>query len=165
MWPKIVNAHCAIKRDGTILLLQPFDHTIWALHDTPASKATISVEIEGNFIGALDDPETPRREDLRSLWKKGGGPHSLTPEQITASDVLFGIIRDEFEKGGGIWQRLIAHRQTCGDRRSDPGFEIWATIGLRWQSMLPDLEDTIDWYVPYGRPIPRDWNPISPHSY
>lgn len=127
MWPRIVNAHCAIQRNGTILLLQPFDHTIWALHDTPASKSTISVEIEGNFVGALDDPDTPAREDERSLWKQGGGPHDLTPEQILASDVLFGILRDWFRYNGVPWKRLIAHRQTAGDRRA--GIPGWPSGG------------------------------------
>lgn len=165
MWARLVNAHCAIQRDGTILLLQPFDHTIWAVNDTPASKATISVEIEGNFNGALDDPETPQREDEQSLWKKGGGPHEITPEQIVSSDILFQIIHDAFVEGGGEWRRLIAHRQTCGDRPADPGFLIWSSIALRWQGMLPDLEDTLDWFVPYGRPIPVDWDPRSSHPY
>jgi hypothetical protein len=166
VWPKIVNAHIGIRRNGHILLLQPWDHTIWSVHDNPTSKRTISVEIEGSFCGTPDDPATQQiREDLDSHWGNYG-PHELTAEQEDAAGVLFFLLHREFKAQGAEWRRILAHRQTAGSRPSCPGWEAWQRIALPWQAALsPHLKDTRDWSVPYGKPIPGTWDPTSPHPY
>ena len=158
-----MRAHCAIKRDGRLLLLQDPRKIIW--HAQGLSKSTIGIEIEGNFRGLIDDD--------RTRWRPGGGPHVLTDAQRDAAGILFFVIEQAFERGGGQWTRVHAHRQSSEDRTADPGQQIWEEIAIPWMTALSESGDTYsadcyggaDYCVGTGRPIPVEWDPTAAELY
>ncbi len=142
------RCHCGITRSGDVLLTHPFD---WGIgHAQDLSGPAIGIEIAGNFPGLIGKNYT--------WWKSGGGPHEFTEAQEKACDVLFGIIKEEFERMGVVWTKVYAHRQSSDQRESDPGEEIWKKVALKWQKDLGADDGGPEYCVGSGKPIPKEWN-------
>jgi len=157
-----LNAHIGVLSDGTVILCNALTDMIW--HAQGLSHKTIGIEINGNHEGILGNRST--------LWTKGGGPHTLTDQQVAAChDVLFPWLVEQFEAAGVPWSNVHAHRQSSSTRRSDPGSEIWQRVAMPWLVKLTDLgmgergDGGPLFKVGSGRPIPHDWNLNYPGRY
>ena len=95
----------------------------------------------------------------KTLWEKGGASCTLTEQQLAASDVLFNWLREQFARNGATWKYVYAHRQSSGDRRADPGSEIWSKVALKWIKELGASDGGRKFFYGSGRRIPREWNP------
>lgn len=146
-----VGAHIGVTRSGVIVLMNELTDFIW--HGQGLSHHTIGIEISGNFHGLECRDWT--------VWKGGGGPHTLTDAQCKAlNQRLLPWLRDQFDENGQRFEVVRAHRQSSGSRQSDPGEEIWRTVGLTWIDKL-GIEQDPGWRTGSGRPIPEDWGGAS----
>lgn len=150
-----VNAHCGVTRNGTVILMHDFQWEIW--HGNGLSKQTIGIETAGNFYGVPGVKGT--------WWSPGGGPHQLNEKQQHAFEVLFHILHEAFDEGGGNWKKVYAHRQSSSSREGDPGQEIWQKVGMVWQTALGADDGGPNYCVGSGNPIPKEWNPTYGRRY
>lgn len=146
-WARL-NAHIGINRDGTVILVNDFADWIW--HAQGLSATTIGVEIAGNYPGLIGHPA--------SLWKPGGGPHSLTPEMKRGMAIALTWIDTECARLGIIIKGVYAHRQAKNTRQADPGEEIWMAAGIPWQAHFGVTDGGNDFKVGTGAPIPKEWD-------
>ena len=146
-WDRL-NAHIGITRDGLVVIANSFLDWIW--HAQGLSRRSIGVEIAGNFPGIKDN--------LRTLWKGGGGPHYLTQGQLYGLDIAMRYIRDEAAKCGMKIRHVFGHRQSKNTRTADPGSEIWDRVGLDWQSFFSATDGGDNYYTGSGKPIPHEWD-------
>lgn len=143
-----VNAHYGITQEGLpILINDPLD-MIW--HAQQLSKTTIGIEIEGNYCG-LDG-------NLATLWEPGGGPANFNEQMLQAAEVIFDDILALFTDAGVRWLYVYGHRQSSGNRRADPGEEIWRKIGVPWQKALNTTTHGPKKTFGKGRPLPLAWD-------
>jgi hypothetical protein len=153
-WDRL-NAHIGITQEGACILVNdPLD---WIWHAQGLSRATIGVEIEGNFCG-LDG-------DLRTLWKGGGGPHSLNPSMMMGLEKAFIWIDDWFAMAGVRWDFVHGHRQSAKSRIADPGEEIWKAVAVPWMDRLGAMDGGPSFKRGEGRTIPREWKAGYPGRY
>jgi len=153
-WDRL-NAHIGVTRLGEVVIVNDPAEMIW--HAQGLSQATIGVEICGNYCGIEGAANT--------LWKGGGGPHTLNDEMLAGLDLAFAWIGARFAENGRQWTTVHAHRQSSGSRTSDPGGEIWRTVGMVWLERIGGTDGGPDWKTGSGRTIPREWNPTYPHKY
>ena len=144
-----LNAHVAVLRSGDIVLVNDFRDFIW--HAQGLSHHTIGIEFNGHFAGRPDEH-----------WEH----EFLTKRMIKAADRLFSLIQDWFATQALEWTDVNAHRQAKNSRRSDPGWEIWRRVALKWiehlEEQTPSLKGRVDggpsFHIGSGRPIPKEWN-------
>jgi len=153
-WDRL-NAHIGITRDGLVIIANDFLDWIW--HAQGLSRRSIGIEIAGNFPGLMDKP--------RTLWKGGGGPHSLTDGQRAAIPAAMEFIRHEAARLGFKIKHIMAHRQATSSRIADPGEQIWKVIGLPLQVQLDATDGGNDFHTGNGRPIPNEWDPRRLRDY
>lgn len=148
---KRLNAHIGILRSGICVIVNKSTDMIY--HAQGLSPSTIGIEIEGNFCGIAGNKKT--------LWKGGGGPHTLTDKMIDALYIAFDFIRQEFRYAERPWLQIHAHRQSSRSRRGDPGSEIWQKVAMPWAARLglSEYDGGAGWHKPKGLPIPQTWNP------
>lgn len=152
-WGKL-GAHIGIPSDGNILLVNPL--TTEMFHGNGFNSSTVGIEVDGNFCGVEGKTST--------LWKKGGGPHTLTEEQIAGVREAIRWVMAEVAANGGAITHIFAHRQSCGDRENDPGSNIWRETGLWAQKELGLVNNPM--YKRWtGLPIPIEWDPRSVVDY
>lgn len=156
VWRRI-NAHVGITRAGVLILMFPFEMLIW--HGNGLTRPTIGVEIAGLFRGVESDP--------RSYWPREATTHEFNAEQERACEALYYIVAHEFEKHGGKWAFVYAHRQSSDMRMSDPGESVWKKIALDWKARAGGaLRDGGPTYkVDSGKPVPSDWDPSYPAKF
>jgi len=146
---KTINAHCGITREGTLILMFDFSMLIW--HGNDLTRPTIGIEVGGLFEGLEGHSNT--------VWPKGAKTYEFNEAQLKATDTLFDVIKAEFEKHGGTWEVVYAHRQSHDWRMSDPGETIWKQVGIPWIKKLGATDGGKDFCVGSGHPIPEEWNP------
>ena len=149
-WHRL-NAHIGITRDGKVLIVNDPTDMIW--HAQGLSKHTIGIEICGNFSGIDGNSST--------LWKGGGGPHTLTSGMEAALQTAFDWIKTQFQNNGQEWKHVHAHRQSSKTRTSDPGSEIWQKIAMPWITSLGATDGGPDWKKGDGKPVPKLLSAIS----
>lgn len=154
VWRKI-NAHCGITRDGTVILMFPLEYLIW--HGNDLTRPTIGIEIGGFFRGVEGKNNTH--------WPRDRTPQELNKAQVKASGVLFKILKEEFERNGGVWEVVYAHRQSHNWRMSDPGSAIWKQIAIPWIEKLGVTDGGPEFCVGSGMPIPIEWNLAYPTTF
>lgn len=150
-WPK-VRAHLGIHHDGSVFWIHPLESRLPASNGF--NRDTVAIEVAGNFL---------RREaDVRSYWKKGGGPSTLTPEMVEGLRRAIRFIISEVERHGGRITHIHAHRQTNRNKASCPGEAIWRSGGV-WAQRELGLSDGSPGYVRSdGLPIPPYWDDERP---
>lgn len=150
-WRK-VNAHIGVTQEGKVIILNDPRDFIW--HAQGLSKNTIGIEIEGNYPGIMNRPGT--------LWKGGGGPHSLNDQMMEGLLQLYAWLWDAFDQNKQPWTRVHAHRQSSDTRRADPGEEIWKKVGIPWgRSLGEDIkvwDGGIGFRFKKGWAIPMEWD-------
>ena len=150
-----VPAHVTAFRDGVYVQAAPL---LWFLyHGNALNPFTLGLECEGQYPGLLDDPTTPKREDERSFW--GDEPTPLTPEAVACFRAAFAHLVIEGRRLGCPIAHVWAHRQSNGDKPSDPGQALWCEVaehGCREHGLTARYADTFPGRSP-GKPIPKAW--------
>jgi len=145
-WDRL-NAHFGITREG--LLIQVNDCTDMIYHAQGLSPSTIGIEIEGNYRGLANKPNT--------LWRGGGPACHLNDDMLMALDVLYGMLVGLFAENQMPWKRIYAHRQAKNTRIADPGQEIWQVVAIPWQNKSGATDGGSKFKRRTGKPIPREW--------
>lgn len=154
---KRLNAHSGTTQEGKFVIVN--DPTDMIYHAQGLSIITIGHEIEGNFCGIHDN--------LKTLWRGGGGPNTLNAVMKLSLDDTFDYYRSEFAKHNQEWSVIYAHRQSSKARRGDPGSEIWKGIAMVWANRLglETYDGGASWCKKNGLPIPKDWNSTYEDKY
>lgn len=146
-----VGAHFGVTRMGKIIWLHDFTHKVAAANGW--NNGTVSIEIDGLYAGVegdpstvWDDPSTPNREQGQVL----------TPETINAVNALLPWIKSQL---GPQMNVIVAHRQSSGDRRNDPGSAIWKACALPMHAQLMCSDGGVGFKLGDGYAIPEAWDP------
>lgn len=157
-WSRL-NAHIGITREGLVVIVNDPEDWIW--HAQGLSKNRIGIEIAGNFPGI--------EGNMKTLWKGGGGPHSLTDGQRDGLDRILRWLKDQFEVNGAKWKYVNVHRQSAPSRVADPGSEIYKEVVLPWMLHLGATDGGQNFVMgsgeKIGNTVPKQWNPEYEHDY
>lgn len=155
-----VGAHIGITRRGQVIWLHGFDRIV--AHGNGFNAQTVGIEIDGLYAGVegnprtvWDDPSTPAREQGMVL----------TPEAAEATRQAIRWIIDDVEGRGGDVRALVAHRQSSGARRNDPGSAIWQAVALPMMRELGLSDGGPGFAIGDGRPVPVEWDPSRDERY
>jgi hypothetical protein len=161
-----VACHVIAFRDGFFAAVHRL--TSYVHHGNAFNAFTLGLEIDGRYPGLRDDPSTtPKREDLETVW--GGEPDAVTTTIVDCAREALTWMVDQGREQGMPITNIYAHRQSSGNRRSDPGQELWERVvleyavpklGLRTHPLL-----SIGNGKTRGRPIPRAWDPAAQGPY
>lgn len=161
-----IPAH-ACAYDGVIVTPIPL---LWyAYHGNGMNAYSLGLEIEGHYAGKLDDPNTiAKREDLASM-SDGKEPTPWTDLRRDTACAAVKLLVDGGRALGCPIEFIEAHRQHHAGKPSDPGAMIWKTVVLDYAVPVLGLKVRNDRVTTMskgsGRPIPKDWDPSSPHAY
>lgn len=155
-----VACHIAACRSGFIVLAHDLD--VQVNHGNGFNSFSIGIEVDGRYCGIEDDPSTVAREDLQSTW--GGLPTVLTSRTVRAARAAVGYAVTAGRKRGMPLTHIVAHRQSSGQRRSDPGQELYQRVILNWAVPELGLKTEPHLTLPSeksgpGRPVPLEWDP------
>lgn len=150
-----VACHALAFNDGVVALPNPLPWYVW--HGNEFNPVSLGLEIEGHFPGLPDDPSTPRREDIATVW--GGKATPLTATLVEASCAALDYLVAKGRELGMPIEFIAAHRQSSDTRRSDPGWEIWRTVVLEYAVPKLGLKTLPSYAIGNGRPIPKEWDP------
>jgi hypothetical protein len=152
-----IGAHFVVYPDGTVFWLH--DVTRRIIHGNEWNAQMYGIEIDGLFAGIEGDPKTVWDNPSTPYVEKAG---SLTPEQAEATKQLLRWLDAEIRRQGGHQRLIVAHRQSSGMRRNDPGSKVWKEIALPMLQEL-GLSDGGPGFALVnqdgGYPIPEAWNP------
>ena len=150
-----VACHAMAFRDGFFVAATPLR---WHVnHGNGLNAHTLGLEIEGRYAGLRDDPTTmPRREDLETTW--GGKPTPLTAVTVDAARAALRWLVEQGRAEGMPIEDVYAHRQSNGNRRSDPGQELWERVVEEYAIPVLGLRARYEVALGTGRPIPREWS-------
>ena len=149
-----VGAHFVVYQDGRIFWLHDLNRII--IHGNGWNSQTIGIEIDGLFAGVEDDPSTVWDDPSTSYKEKA---MSVTQAQIDAVKQLIRWGTAEVAKHGGRVHKLVAHRQSSGTRRNDPGSKVWKEVAIPMSAELGFDYGGIGFTVGSGYPIPEAWDP------
>lgn len=145
-----VGAHVGVTREGKVIWLHSFDRLVW--HGNGWNNGTVGIEIDGLYAGiegdpstVWNDPTTPQREQA----------NVLTPATIEAVKQTIRWIASQLPTP----RALVAHRQSSGSRRNDPGSAIWKEIALPMSAELGMNDGGAGFKLDDGYPIPVEWDP------
>lgn len=151
-WARL-GAHIGVTRSGKIIWVHDFDKIMY--HGNGWNKQTVGIEIDGRYPGV--------KGNLKTFWKPKSKPNTkptpLSQETVEASQEVIRWICEFVKRHGGRVKFLVAHRQSSGTRRSDPGSEIWQDIAISMQRVLKLEDGGPGFKIGKGRPIPEEWNP------
>jgi len=146
-----VGAHFAVTRAGKVIWMHDFDRKV--AHGNGWNNGTVGIEIDGLYAGVegdpstvWDDPSTPSRETGMAL----------TPETVAATRALLRWIKQQL---GPQMNAIVAHRQSSGSRRNDPGSAIWQSVALPLHVELDCSDGGVGFKLGDGLPIPEAWDP------
>lgn len=145
-------SHFAVLAEGRAAWLYDLDALLW--HGHGWNGRSVGLEFEGWFAGVEARPET--------LWAPPHAPAArrrsmiLSAEQAEAGREAVRLAVATVAAHGGRVRYLAAHRQSCAEKVSDPGEQIWQAVALPMKAELglataPTLSG--------GRPIPEAWDP------
>lgn len=146
-----IGAHFMIMEDGTIYWLHDLNRLVW--HGNGWNAGTFGIEINGTYEGIQGNPKT--------LWNPGDNrkPMRLTDAACESTKDVIRFCKELIEFRGGMFKYVVAHRQASGDRRSDPGSEIWQRVGMAMNQELGTTDGGPDFVLGDGLPIPEQWDP------
>jgi peptidoglycan hydrolase-like protein with peptidoglycan-binding domain len=162
-----VACHIGITREGKIIWINDFDKIVW--HGDGFNRGTIGIEIDGHFAGLESFNEETGKwvPDLSTYWRPKGSnrqPLSITDVQVEAVKQVVRWIHRVIKEGGGKLEFLLAHRQSSGSRRSDPGQKPWRLIALPLMEELNLTDGGPDYFIldrhgKPGYPVSEEWDP------
>jgi len=150
-----VACHVMAFRPGYFVAAHDLD--VYVNHGNRYNSTSFGIEIDGRYPGLMDNPDTAAREDITTTW--GGNPTTLTDTTVRAACAAIGWLVVEGRKAGAPVSKIVSHRQSNNNRRSDPGQEIWQRVVLDFARDELGLEPvrTSPWRE--GRPVPLAWDP------
>lgn len=152
-----VPAHILAFRDGVFAQSAPFSWFLY--HGNGINPFSIGIELEGQYPGLLDDPFTPAREDECTFWPSGSAkPTPLDPVAIATFKAAIRHAVVDGRKQGAPIKYVLAHRQSNGQKPSDPGQGIWQQVVLPLLDEL-QLEPRPGMTWGDGKTIPTAWDP------
>ena len=83
---------------------------------------------------------------------------TLPPAQRDAARAVVRWIVQVVAANGGKITHIHAHRQSSGERQSDPGSLIWQEVGIWAQGALQLSDGGGGFKVGTGQPIPAAWD-------
>ena len=147
-----IPAHAVAFRDGVVALPAPLDWYLY--HGNELNGRTLGLEIEGIYPGRPNGP----------VW----GKNPPTPLDALAVETACAALARLVEEGRALGMPLewvYAHRQSNGQKPSDPGFEIWRDVVLGYAVPKLGLKTRVREIVGDGKPIPTVWDPDAFASY
>jgi len=156
-----VPCHALAFRDGVFATAFPLEWYMY--HGNELNAFTLGLEIEGQYPGRADDPTTPKREDIQSTW--GGNPTPFDDLAIETSREALKYLVEEGRRRGMPIEYVWAHRQSNGQKPSDPGHEIWKHVVLDYGVPVLGLRTQVDKTWRDGKPIPGLWDPSAKGKY
>lgn len=148
-----IASHATAFNDGVAVLQTPVR---WYVNGGGRwNKRAVHLEGEGHFPGVPDDPTTPHREDIASVW---GNKPTTWDDAIrdTMMEALCWLVEEARAEGCPI-EWIVAHRQSAKTRRSDPGHDVWRDIVLGYAVPVLGLKTRPSIVLGDGRPIPKLW--------
>lgn len=147
-----IPAHAVAFRDGVIAL--PCDLDWYVYTSNGLNATTLGLEVEGIYPGRPGG----------DAWGKA----AATPLDELARDTARAALRYLVEEGrarGMPIRNVYAHRQSNGQKPSDPGWEIWRSVVLEYGVPVLGLITQNATTLDDGKPIPREWDPASTARY
>jgi len=149
-----VPSHALAFRDGVVGVAYP---ALWYMyHGNGLNAFSLGLEIEGHYPEVLDDPKTPRREDIESTW--GHDPTPLDALTIETARAGLKFLYDEGKRLGCPLEYIWAHRQSNGVKVSDPGAGIWQEVVLDYGVAVLGLKIQPEKVWDDGKKIPASWS-------
>lgn len=151
-----VGAHFVVYQDGRIFWLHDLNRRV--IHGNGWNNQTIGIEIDGLFAGIEGDPSTAWDDPSTA-----GKPkiQTLTSVQADAVKKLVRWGTAEVVRHGGRVTKMVAHRQSSGTRRTDPGSKVWKEIALPLSAELGFDSGGVGFKIGQGMPIPEAWDPAA----
>lgn len=156
-----VPCHALAFRDGTFVTAFPLPWFVY--HGNALNEFSYGLECEGKYPGLPDNPVTPQREDEQSTW--GGNP---TPLDDLAIETFRAALKHLYEEGmklGSPLQYVWAHRQSNGQKPSDPGYGIWKHVVLDYAVAKLGLKTQPEKVWRDGKTVPPQWDPKGVGKY
>lgn len=156
-----INVHFVVCRSGKILWM--YDLTALLAAANRWNDQTVSIEVDGLYAGLEDDPSTVKvNEAMRTTWDDPSTPFRETPQKVTPEAMestrqLVRWIVAEVERHGGKVGVLVAHRQSSGNRESDPGQAIWQEVAIPLLAELELSDGGPGFQLDDGRGLPDEW--------
>lgn len=146
---KGIECHWVVEReDARAYLMHDLDKRLW--HGHGFNYRSVGIEVEGYYAGV--------EGDLRTFWRPkeepGRQPMELGCAMAAAIVAAIGATVDMVASAGGKIRYIGAHRQSYGNKRSDPGEAIWKVAVLCMKNMGLEEAPTLE----YGLPIPEAWD-------
>jgi hypothetical protein len=148
-----IPAHAVAFRDGFYVITAPLPWYLY--HGNRLNGPTLGLEIEGQYPGLPDDTTTPKREDEQTTW--GGQPTPLDDLTIATARAALCFLVTEGRRAGMPIEYVYAHRQSNGQKPSDPGFGIWQHVVLDYAVAVLGLKTQDQKTFDDGKPIPAQW--------
>ena len=146
---KHIECHWVVElEDEKAYLMHDLDKRLWHAHRF--NGRSVGIEVEGYYLGVEDNPRT----FWRPKEEPGRMPMTLTAGMRAAIVAAIGATVDMVAAAGGKIEYIGAHRQSYGNKRSDPGEAIWQ-VALLCQKALGLKEAPT---LLRGRPIPESWD-------
>jgi peptidoglycan hydrolase-like protein with peptidoglycan-binding domain len=151
-----LRAHVGVTRGGQILQVYGLSDLVY--HGHGLNGSTVGIELSGTYEGVEGDP--------RTWWQPPGvsAPQRPTAALVEAARRAVRWVVEEVAAHGGRVRWCYAHRQSRASRVSDPCKVLWREVALEVEREGL-LETRPGFTVGTGRPIPREWDARSPHSY
>lgn len=157
-----IPAHAVAFRDGFYVITAPLTWHLY--HGNDLSTPTLGLEVEGMYPGLPDDPKTvAKHEDEQTTW--GGNPTALDDLTIACARAALSFLVAEGRKAGMPLEFVYAHRQSNGQKPSDPGFGIWQHVVLEHAVKTFGLRTAPQKTFGAGSPIPKQWEPGATGRY
>lgn len=147
-----IPAHAVAFRDGVVALPCPLDWYVYTSNGLNAT--TLGLEIEGIYPGKPGG----------KVWSEA----EPTPLDALARDTARDALRYLVEQGRALGMpitRVYAHRQSNGQKPSDPGWEIWRDVVLDFGVAVLGLVTDNARTIGDGKPIPAEWDATSRARY
>jgi len=156
-----IPAHVVGFRDGTFVVPA---NLLWYLYTSNGfNEFSYGVELEGQYPGLLDDPTTPKREDEATTW--GGTATPLDDRAIETFRASVKWIVEEGRRLGSPLEYVWAHRQSNGQKPSDPGAAIWKHVVLEYAVPTLGLKVQNERVIGDGKQVPSGWDPRATALY
>lgn len=148
-----LRAHVGVTAGGRIMHVHEFTDVV--AHANGFNRKCIGVEVGGLFAGiegdgrtVWDNPETAAHEVA----------DVLTETQADAARVAIRWIVSTVAANGGKVGVLVAHRQSSGTRRNDPGSVLWQRVAMQMHQGLGLSDGGPGFAIGEGTPIPEAWD-------
>ncbi len=154
-----IGAHMVATREANLHLLHSFNRIVD--HGNGLNNRCIGLECDGLYAGVKGDPKTVWNDPTTKRVETAMAP---TQGLFDVAIVACNFACDEVESHGGRILFIFGHRQSSGNRRNDPGSELYQEVVLK---MVKDrgLSARPEFKVGSGLPIPRQWDPTQKSEY